>query len=70
MIDPELAAKLEEISHKADLAYQAAEKVRKYIWWTGAITALLVILPALGLIFAIPSFINTYTAQLNSLSAP
>ena len=67
MIDPELARKLDEIGEKADLAYQAAEKVRKYLFWTGVITAALVIIPAIGLVFAIPQFINTYTTTLNGL---
>ena len=67
MIDPELARKLDEIGEKADLAYQAAEKVRKYLFWTGVITAVLVIIPAIGLAFAIPQFINTYTSTLNNI---
>lgn len=68
MIDPELAAKLEEISAKADQAYRAAESARKYLFWTGVITAALVILPALGLVFVIPQFIDSYTTTLNSVA--
>lgn len=67
MIDPELAAKLEEIGAKADRAYQAAEAVRKYLFWTGVITAALIVLPLIGLAFAIPQFINTYTSTLNGI---
>jgi hypothetical protein len=67
MIDPELEAKLEEISTKAVLAYQAAEKVRKYLVWTAVITVVLVVLPLIGLVFAIPFFINSYTTTLNGL---
>ena len=67
MIDPELAAKLEEISAKADRAYQAAETVRKYLFWTGVVTIALIVLPLIGLAFAIPSFINSYTTTLNGL---
>ncbi len=65
MIDPELAAKLDEISAKADMAYRAAESVRKYIFWTGVITAALVVLPLIGLLFAIPAFMNNYVNPLN-----
>jgi hypothetical protein len=46
MIDPELLAKLEEINAKADKAYRVAEAVRKYLFWTGVITAALIIIPA------------------------
>ncbi|MDB5244391.1 MAG: hypothetical protein JWN18_261 [Parcubacteria group bacterium] len=67
MIDPELSAKLDAIEVKAEMAYQASEKVRKYLFWTGVITAALVILPAIGLVFAIPAFLSSYGATLNGL---
>lgn len=65
MIDPELAAKLEEIGAKADRAYQASETVRKYLFWTGIITVALFVLPLIGLAFALPSFLTSYTATLS-----
>ena len=67
MIDPELAARLDAIEEKATAAYVAAEKVRKYLFWTGVITAALIIIPAIGLAFVIPQFINTYTSTLNGI---
>ena len=66
MIDPELAAKLDEIGAKADKAYHAAESVRKYLFWTGVITAALIVLPIIGLMFAIPAFMSNYVNQLNA----
>lgn len=66
MIDPELSAKLDEIGAKADRAYQAAEKVRKYLFWTGVIMVALIVLPAIGLAIAIPQFINSYLGTINS----
>lgn len=67
MIDPELLAKLDQIEEKAEKAYQASEKVRTYLFWTGVITAALIVLPLIGLAFAIPSFINSYTTTLNTV---
>lgn len=67
MIDPELSAKLDEIGAKAERAYQAAETVRKYLFWTGIITIILIIVPAIGLAFAIPSFLSSYATTLSSL---
>lgn len=67
MIDPELSAKLDEISQKVDAAYKAAESARKYLFWTGVVTAALIVLPAIGLVFVIPQFISTYTGELNSI---
>jgi hypothetical protein len=68
MIDSELAAKLDEIGAKADRAYEAAEKVRKYLFWTGVITVVLFVVPLLGLVFALPSFLTSYTATLSGSS--
>lgn len=65
MIDPELLAKLDEISAKADAAFKAAESARKYLFWTGVITAVLIVLPAIGLMFVIPQFLSNYGASLN-----
>lgn len=67
MIDPELAAKLEEISAKADRAYYAAESARKYLFWTGVITIALFVLPMIGLAFVLPQFIDSYTTTLNGI---
>jgi hypothetical protein len=67
MIDPELLAKLDAIEAKAEKAYVAAEKVRKYLFWTGVVTIILFVLPLIGLAFAIPSFINSYSSTMNSI---
>ncbi len=67
MIDPELAAKLDEIGAKAERAYRAAESARKYLFWTGVVTIALIVLPLIGLAFALPQFISSYTTTLNSL---
>ncbi len=67
MIDPELSAKLEEISAKADRAYRASESVRRYLFWTGVITLALFVLPLIGLAFALPQFVSSYVATLNGL---
>jgi TM2 domain-containing membrane protein YozV len=67
MIDPELLAKLEEISEKADKAYVAAEKVRTYLFWTGIVTIVLFVLPLIGLVFAVPNAIDSYTKTLNDV---
>ena len=67
MIDPELLAKLDEISAKAEKAYQAAESTRKYLFWTGVVTVALIVLPLIGLAFAIPQFISSYTTTLQGV---
>jgi hypothetical protein len=39
--------------------YDSAEKTRKYLLWTLIITVAMIVLPLLGLFFAIPVFLNT-----------
>ncbi len=70
MIDPELSVKLDAIEAKADAAYRASEKVRRYLFWAGVITLALIVLPAIGLVFAIPQFINTYSQIGNITNLP
>ena len=66
MIDPELSAKLDEIIAKTEQAYRAAESTRKYLFWTGVVTVALIVLPLIGLVFAIPSLITNYVNPLNA----
>lgn len=67
MIDTEIVAKLDEIQATAEKAYRAAESTRKYLFWTGVITVALIVLPLIGLVFAIPQFLSSYTTTLNGL---
>jgi len=67
MIDPELLARLDALEAKIDKAYYASEMVRKYLFWTGVVTIALIVIPAIGLAFAIPAFISSYTTTLNGL---
>ena len=64
MIDPELSAKLDEISEKAERACRAAEAARRYLFWTGVITIVVIVVPLIGLAFAIPQFLDSYTTSL------
>ncbi|HVW82406.1 MAG TPA: hypothetical protein VHC68_00420 [Candidatus Paceibacterota bacterium] len=68
MIDPELAARLDALEAKVEAAYKAAEQVRKWMFWTGVVTVALIVLPLIGLIFAIPTFLNYY-AQIGNYSS-
>lgn len=66
MLDPELTAKLDELEKKINAAYRAADLTRKYLMWTGIVTIALIVLPLIGLLFAIPSFLDSY-AQIGNL---
>ncbi|MBV9159883.1 MAG: hypothetical protein JO019_04775 [Candidatus Kaiserbacteria bacterium] len=71
-MDDELRRRLETLEQKVDATYKAAEKVRKYLFWTGVVTIALIVLPAVGLVFVIPSFVAQYgnidNLDMNSLT--
>ena len=59
--------KMMELDKKIDLIYISVEKTRKYFFWTMVITIALFVLPLIGLFFAIPSFLGSYTDSINTL---
>ena len=63
-MDQEIKTKLEEQAAKIDAIYTSVEKTRKYFQMTFWITVLIIVLPLVGLIFVLPSFINSYTSAL------
>ncbi len=60
-MEQDIQKKLEEQDAKLDAIFVSVEKTRKYFLIVTWITVILVVLPAIGLIFAIPAFIDTYT---------
>lgn len=59
--------RLAALEEKIDAIYESVEKTRKYFQITLWVTLALVVLPALGLVFAIPAFVNSYTASFEGL---
>ena len=66
-MQPYIIQKLEEQQKKIDAIFVSVEKTRKYFLWTMIITIALFVLPLIGLLFAIPSFLNTYTTNISTL---
>jgi hypothetical protein len=60
-MDPELNKRLDAIEQKVEMAYASAEKTRKYFLVTLVVSAIAFFLPLVGLVFAIPSFLSTYS---------
>ena len=50
-----------DLERKIDAIYVSAEKTRKYFLGTLVVTVILFVLPLIGLVFAIPTFISTYS---------
>lgn len=59
-------ARLLNLEKKIEAIYISVEKTRKYLWWTVVITVVLFVLPLIGIVFAIPSFMSTYS-QISTL---
>lgn len=60
-MDDELRTRLDTIEQKVEAARAAAETARKYLFWTGMVTIAMIVLPAIGLLFAVPSLMSTYS---------
>ena len=62
--EQDILKKLAEQEIKIDAIYKSVEKTRKYFLTIIWVTVLAVVLPLIGLVFAIPSFLNSYSAIL------
>lgn len=59
--------KLEDQDAKLDAILTSVEKTRKYFLIVVWVTIAAVALPMIGLLFAIPAFINSYTSSFEGL---
>ncbi|MDQ3076967.1 MAG: hypothetical protein M3Q63_02880 [bacterium] len=66
-MESDILKKLEEQQIQINNIFKSVEKTRKYFLWTFIITIALFILPLIGVIIVLPTFISTYTETLNSL---
>lgn len=64
MDNQEILKKIEAQEVKIDAIYKSVEKTRKYFLAIIWITVIAVVLPIIGLVFAIPSFLSNYTSAL------
>lgn len=67
VMEPTIEKRLGDLEKKIDEIYVSVEKTRKYFFWTLMVTLAVFILPLVGLMFAIPSFLNNYTETINTL---
>ncbi len=63
-MEPNIEARLKNIEEQMALVYASVEKTRKYFLTIIWITVVTLVLPAIGLVFAIPTFISSYTSVL------
>ncbi len=66
-MDDELKKKIEEQGVKIEAIYKSVEKTRRYFLIMTWITVIAIVVPLIGLAFALPSFVSNYTNSLNGL---
>jgi len=65
----QLELKIVELEKKVDAMTAIVRKLYKTFLWTLILTVVMFLLPLIGLMFALPSFLSTYSgySQINSL---
>ncbi len=64
-MDSEFQKQMQSLEEKIDAVYVSVEKTRKYFRIVMWVTLAMVVLPLLGLVIAIPAFLNSYVTTLN-----
>lgn len=60
-MDSEMKERLDALEKKIDAIYSSAEKTRKYFLTVLIGSAVALVLPLIGLLFAIPTLLSTYS---------
>ena len=66
-MDEEISKKIDEQGEKIEAIYKSVEKTRKYFLMVIWVSIIAFVLPLIGLIFVIPSFIDNYLGALEGL---
>ncbi len=61
-MENEILERVKQNEEKLEQIFASVEKTRKYIFWTMVITVVFLVLPLIGIIVAIPSFMSTYSS--------
>ena len=63
-MENELLEKMKKHDAKLDAVLMSVEKTRKYFLVVTWVTIILIVVPLIGLAFAIPAFLNSYLGAL------
>lgn len=66
-MENEIQQKLKEQEEKLDKIYASVEKTRKYFLGIIWLSILMVILPIIGMLFIVPTLLNSYSNLFNGL---
>jgi len=60
-MEEDILKKIGEQDKKLEAISRSVEKMRKYFLWTLIITVIMIILPLIGLAFALPLYLKAYS---------
>lgn len=66
-MENEILNLIKKQDEKIDTIYKSVEKTRKYILIVTIATIIAFVIPLVGILFIVPSFINTYTEILTGI---
>jgi len=66
-MEQDIIKKIDEQGAKIDAIYKSVEKTRKYFLIIIWVSIICFVLPLIGLIFVLPSFMSTYMGGLEGL---
>lgn len=66
-MEPDIQNKLALLEAKLDGVQASIDKIRRYFQIITWVTIIMVVLPLLGLLIAIPAFIRSYTSTFEGL---
>lgn len=67
-MEQELIQRLAKLEEQTSAIFVSVEKTRKYFFWTMVLTLVFFVVPLIGLFFAVPMFLSSYTGSLESIS--
>lgn len=67
-MEPNTEARFAVLEEKIDKIYVSVEKTRKYFLWTLITSVVLFVLPLIGIVLVLPSFMTSYIDPLQTLS--
>ncbi|MDB5187822.1 MAG: hypothetical protein JWO50_342 [Candidatus Kaiserbacteria bacterium] len=69
-MDPETALRLSLLEEKINEIHKYTKRLYTIFIWTGVVTVAMFVLPLIGLIFVIPSFLSSYGSIGSAGDAP
>ncbi len=67
-MDQELLQRLVKLEEQTNAIFVSVEKTRRYFFWIMVLTVVFFVVPLIGLFFAVPMFLSSYTGSLESMS--